>query len=217
MQERKLLLLASIMRAHGIRGEVFMRNFTDSPQIFDDLDFLYLSKDGANEKKMTIKYVREHKEHLLIQFDEINTRNDAELLRGLSVYADSADLADDENVYLHELTDFKIYLENGDYLGRISGFLEVPGQETWIIEHESGKEIYFPVVEEFLRDVNVEESKITIAPPEGLLDIYLAEKEETPKLKKPSKKKTPEERKIFKEAKRARLEAEEKAKLAIKE
>ena len=49
------------------------------------------------------------------------------------------------------------------------------GQEMWVIrapEKEGGYEILFPAVPEFVRDIDLTAETATIAPPEGLLDLY---------------------------------------------
>jgi 16S rRNA processing protein RimM len=52
--------------------------------------------------------------------------------------------------------------------------VEFPGgQEIWAIHTDGGREILFPVVEDFVLSVNLEEGRAVIDPPPGLLEIYL--------------------------------------------
>jgi 16S rRNA processing protein RimM len=44
---------------------------------------------------------------------------------------------------------------------------------VWKIITEDGKEILFPAVQEFVDSVDMEQKKIVITPPDGLLDVYL--------------------------------------------
>jgi 16S rRNA processing protein RimM len=45
----------------------------------------------------------------------------------------------------------------------------------WSIRTPDGKEVLFPAVEEFVLDIDLEAGSVRIAPPPGLLDLYLGE------------------------------------------
>ena len=49
------------------------------------------------------------------------------------------------------------------------------GQELWTIINAKGQEILFPAVSEFIDHYDLDNNKIYINPPEGLLEIYLSE------------------------------------------
>ena len=66
-------------------------------------------------------------------------------------------------------------LEDGTVVGELENVDFPAGQEMWVIrapEKEGGYEILFPAVPEFVRDIDLTAETATIAPPEGLLDLY---------------------------------------------
>jgi len=58
-------------------------------------------------------------------------------------------------------------------MGVVADIMLPGGQEVWTIATDDGREVLFPVVEEFLVAVDPEARTVTIAPPPGLLELYL--------------------------------------------
>ncbi len=96
----------------------------------------------------------------------------------MKVLVPDADLPDltEEEVYLHELEGMKVVLENGSIVGHITAFQFNLGSEVWVITTDDKKEVLFPATEEFVVDIDIEKETVTIAPPPGLLELYLSEK-----------------------------------------
>jgi 16S rRNA processing protein RimM len=56
-------------------------------------------------------------------------------------------------------------------LGRVTGLLRAGGNELLVIEGENGRELLVPFVDEICQAVDLDARRITINPPEGLLDL----------------------------------------------
>ena len=149
----------------------------DSPSVFDGLSAVFLSLGGKRPKRFTVRSWRPHKDRVLIRFNGIEGRDEAEAWKGAEVLARKADLPEpgEGEVYLHQLTGLVVRLEDGSLLGTVRDFIETPGQETWSIETPDGREVLLPVTEEFVLSVDLDQGEVLVSPPEGLLDIYLGE------------------------------------------
>lgn len=112
---------------------------------------------------------------MLITFEGVDGRDQADALRGMEVLIREEDLprANEEDVFMYELEGLSVELEDGTVVGTISDFILAPGQETWVIISPEGKEILFPAVEEFVLSVDLDAEKVVVDPPEGLIDLYL--------------------------------------------
>ncbi|WP_320171362.1 ribosome maturation factor RimM [Maridesulfovibrio sp.] len=173
-----MLVVAEVVKPHGLRGEVCIESHADSPFLFDEVPCLYLGKKGQKPRRFLVLSSRKHKGRLLLTLKGIDGRDQAESLRGMDVMVREADLpavAEDE-VYMYELEGMAVELRDGTEVGTISNFIVAPGQETWVITSPTGKEILFPAVEEFVLSVDLDAEKVVVDPPEGLFDIYLEEK-----------------------------------------
>jgi len=85
------VLMGKIGAAHGIRGEVRVKSFTDDPMALGDYGSLY-SSDG---RKFKITNLRFSKTVVVTKFKGINSRNDAEALNGTELFIDRSNLPDD--------------------------------------------------------------------------------------------------------------------------
>ena len=82
---------------------------------------------------------------------------------------------DDDEVYLEDLLDCDVVLPDGARIGRLDHFEYPAGLEMWVIMTDDDKEVLFPARPEFIAGFDLEIPAVVIDPPEGLLDIYLAE------------------------------------------
>ena len=72
---------------------------------------------------------------------------------------------------------------DGEVIGELEDIDFPAGQEMWVIrapESEGGYEILLPAVPEFVLDIDLDAEVVTIAPPEGLLDLYRGGSAEAP-------------------------------------
>jgi 16S rRNA processing protein RimM len=74
--------------------------------------------------------------------------------------------------YYHEVIGFDVIDKVKGNIGKCVDFMEISRQPIMYIDF-NGKEILIPAVDEIFETVNREEKTITIAAPEGLIDIYL--------------------------------------------
>lgn len=174
----ELLVVAEVVKPHGLRGEVCIESHADSPFLFDEVPCLYLARKGQKPRRFVVRSSRTHKGRVLLTFKGVDGRDQAENLRGMEVLVREADLPEtgEDEVYMYELEGMEVGLEDGTVVGTISNFILAPGQETWVISTSDGKEILFPAVEEFVLSVDLDAEKIVVDPPEGLFDLYLKEK-----------------------------------------
>ncbi len=190
--ERGLVAVGTVIKPHGIRGELCVECHADSPLLFAAGRTLLLAaaspKGGTGRPKpYTVSACRTHQGRLLVTLSGIADRDAAETLRGLEILVPAADLPepDEGEVYLHELIGARVELPDGSPVGTFEGILGGDGPaeyDTWVIAAPKGREILLPAVPEFLLDLDPDEGLIRIDPPPGLLDLYLsAEPEKQPK------------------------------------
>ena len=170
-----MLEIGRITRGHGLKGEVRVESFAESPDIFSGTLWLADGKNPPFPKKIT--GMKTHQGHVLLRLEGVNDRTAAEGLRGLTILADAASLPElpDGGVYLHELIGLQVVDAATDAaIGALERVDARSGQEIWVIRTEEGKEILFPAVEEFVAGIDPEAGTVRVTPPPGLLELYLA-------------------------------------------
>lgn len=170
MTER--LVVGRIVTAHGLRGECSVEPLTDSADRFKPGSVLDAELPSGEMTTMTVHSSRPHKSRLLVVFDGVVDRNAAEALRGtwLRIDAEQAAPLPDGRFYLHQLDGCDVFDEAGERLGVLTGVLESPAHDIWVVTTPSSKESLIPVVSEFIRDVDLEARRIVIAPIEGMIE-----------------------------------------------
>lgn len=169
-----LITAGKIIKPHGIRGEVSVESYLDSPSLLCGEVFLQIGK--KEPKAYTAISRRAHQNRVLVVFKEVATRNMAEDLRGSLILIPKARLAepDPEEVYFHDLIGLEVIEDDSfERIGIITDISLISGQELWFIESPSGKEILFPAVPEFVVGIDLVAGKCFVRPPDGLLDLYL--------------------------------------------
>ncbi len=171
---KDFVVVGKVVKPHGIRGEFCIKSFADSPLLFDEVPQLFLDRGRGRPKPLSMKTWRMHKGMVLMTAAGVSDRNMAEELRGLNVLVRTADLPEieDDDFYLYELEGFAVGLEDGEDIGTLSGFIETPTQDVWVITAPDGREILLPGVPEFIVQVDADAQRIVVDPPEGLLELY---------------------------------------------
>lgn len=170
----QFIAVGRITKPHGLKGEVCVDFYADSPSILGDT--VYLQTGQGGREVYGLDNARFHHGRLLLTLDGVPDRNTAELLRGAEIVVPRARLPklEDGEVYLFELPGLAVVLSaTGEALGRIDGVDLSSGQEIWRIITPDGKEVLFPAVPEFVDEINLDSRKARISPPPGLLEIYL--------------------------------------------
>jgi 16S rRNA processing protein RimM len=129
------LVVGRVARPHGVRGEVSVEVRTDDP----DLRFAVgraMATDPAAAGPLTVESVRWHSGRLLIRFDGIADRNQAEELRGVWLTLDSAEVGstgDPDEFHDHELIGLAVVTTSGEPVGRVTDVRHF-GQDLLVIE-----------------------------------------------------------------------------------
>ena len=180
-------LVGLVRKAQGVRGEVLIEPLTDSPDVIfapgsrvfggDTKGDLPASADtdeagGAHHPPtLTVDTLRHHKGGLLVQFEEIQDRNAAELWRGRYLLAPFAELPPpkDDEVYLHDLVGMRVEDEDGAHAGEVTTFYELPQGIMLDVKTAKGSAL-IPFRPEIVRRVDLDRRTIVFDATSGLLD-----------------------------------------------
>ena len=170
--------IARIGKPHGIRGEVTVEVFTDSPETRFTTGNVFSVRAGELTatvfERLTVEKARWNKNIMLLKFDEFSDRNTAESLRNCELYAEPEESANNEDSwYADDLIDLTVHQGSLDTppLGEVSGLITGKAQDLLEIRLSDGREVLLPFVEEIVPEIDVERGAIVITPPPGLLEL----------------------------------------------
>ena len=110
---QKYLEAGKIVNTHGLRGEVKVAPWTDYPEVFEELDKLYLD-DGTSFKIKSVKY---HKSSVIVKLSGVDDVNVAERLKNKTVYVPREDMDNlaDDTYFVVDLIGLEVF-EDENYL-----------------------------------------------------------------------------------------------------
>lgn len=162
--KNKFLEAGEIVNTHGVKGEVKIMPWADSPEFLCQFDTLYM--DGNAVKVLA---ARPHKTMVLATLEGIDTVEKAMRLKGkvLSIDRTGIELPDGRH-FLADLMGLTV-LDNatGEELGTIEDILTPPAHEVYVVRGK-GKEYMIPAVDAFLAETNVEGGYIRVNLIEGM-------------------------------------------------
>jgi 16S rRNA processing protein RimM len=168
------LVVGRVGRAHGIRGEVSVLVRTDDPgRRFAPGSVL--AADPAALGPLTVASVRWHLGRLLVRFDGLADRTQAEGLAGALLLVDSADVGtpdDPDEFNDHDLIGLAAVTVAGEQVGTVTDVLH-HGQDLLVITSGAGDgdaETLVPFVRAIVPEVDLAAGRLVLDPPPGLLD-----------------------------------------------
>jgi 16S rRNA processing protein RimM len=169
-QSEAFILLGTVMRPHGIRGELKVRPYTDTPGNFCRYPRLFLSgEDGRAKVEHTDVQARVNGNTVILRLKECKDRDHAEQFAGMRIWLAAADLppVEADEFYLHSLEGKRARSVNGQVLGTVVGLL--CGAQDVLVIREGDQEYLVPAVRPFI--VVIDDDGIVVDLPPGLLEI----------------------------------------------
>jgi 16S rRNA processing protein RimM len=168
-----LLVVGEIVRPHGVRGEVVVAVRTDEPSERFTPGAVLVT-DPGDAGPLTIEYVRPHLGRLIVAFEGVEDRDDADALRKVLVLVDSADIAapDDPDEFLdHQLVGLTAVDPAGEKIGEVTRIDHGPAHDMLILRRPDGRTALVPFVSAMVPEVDLAGGRLVMTLPEGLLDL----------------------------------------------
>ena len=151
-----------IVSTHGVRGEVKLLPWADTPEFL--LRFRTLWLEGG--RPVEVEQSRVQKSCVLLKLKGVGTVEQAALLRGkvLSIRRDDPALPQD-TVFLADLIGLPVYAD-GEQIGVLKDVLTLPSSDVWVVKGEH--EYMIPAVREFVPEVDPSRGRLEVRLIEGM-------------------------------------------------
>ncbi len=168
IKKEEVYKIGRIGKAHGVKGEV---SFSFDDDVFDrvDADYLILEVDGILVPFFMEEYRFRSDNTALVKFEDIDTQDRARELTNCDVYFLRSEADDEEEELTYSfLVGFNII---DDKSGRNVGTIASIDDNTLNILFELEDGTLIPASEELITDIDKDNKTITIALPEGILEL----------------------------------------------
>ena len=162
MEKDRFIETGRVTAPHGIRGDVKVEPWADSPEFLLGFDVFYV--DG---NPLPVKSARVHGKFVLVSFEGVDTVEKADALRNKTVYIDRADADLPEGKYfVSDLMGMEAVDEKGEKLGTVTDILDLPSGS--VAEIKGAREILVPVRPEFVVSADLDNNTLTLRLIEGM-------------------------------------------------
>ena len=171
--EPRFLVVGKIVGAHGIRGELKVELMTDDPHRFQWLDQVFLGLEDQEPVPRALAGYRLHKGRALLQLEDCRDRTTAQALRGQLVQVpleDAISLEEDE-YFEHQILGLEVWTVAGELLGEVVEIIFTGANDVYVVHGPDldRREILIPVIEDVVLEIDLDEGRLTVELPEGLL------------------------------------------------
>ncbi len=166
--KKEYLEAGKIVTTHGIKGEVKIMPYTDTPELLCEFDRLF---SGKNHDEIYIEKNRVFKNMVIAKIKGINTPEEAEKLRNKILYIHRNDLELDENTYfIQDLIGMEVKdADEGIIYGRITDVLQTGANDVYVIKGND-REYLVPAIPEVIILTDIDNDMMLIRPLEELFD-----------------------------------------------
>ena len=115
------LKVGKIVNTHSLKGEVKVISSTDFEEERFKGSKLLITRGNQLIREVVVESYRNHKNFLLVKFEEIDSVEEAEKLKNLQIKIDSTEVGElEENeFYFHEIIGCQVFDENDKILERL--------------------------------------------------------------------------------------------------
>lgn len=164
---KQYLECGKIVSTHGVRGELRVQPWCDSPEYLCGFETLYLQN---GEKPVTVERSRVNKNIVLLKLSGIDTLDEAVAFRGKILYIDRDD-DPDEGTFIQDLIGLEVLdADDGRRWGVLTDVFPTGANDVYVIKDSSGKERLAPAIPEVIVSVDTDGGKMLIRPMKGLFD-----------------------------------------------
>lgn len=163
------VLFAAVIGAHGLKGEVRVKTFTETPDKLGAYGPLH-ARDG---RLFTVETVRAtEKGEAVVGFREVADRTAAEALKGTELFLTRSALpaAEDGEFYHADLVGLAAEDREGRRIGRIAAVQNFGAGDVLVIAGDGGEEILLAFTKENVPEIQPEAGRIVVAVPDEIDD-----------------------------------------------
>ncbi len=164
-------LLGHIAKTYGLTGEIVVHLDVNDPNYYGNLDVMFVREHNQLVPHF-IQKIQIFRNQARIALEDLTAREEADRLVGKEVFLPVKYLPKLKKgeYYFHDLIGFDVIKEN-KVLGIVEKIYDL-GTQYLFSTLVNGKEVMIPLNKSILKEVDLENRKIVVELPDGLIDIY---------------------------------------------
>ena len=159
------IAVGRVTRAHGIHGEVSVLVLSEVEDRFAEGAEMFL-EDG---RRLTVERARGHRSRLLVKFEGVRDRSEAETLHQRYLFVDQSAVppAPEGSFWPHQLEGCEVVTESARSLGVIREVVHGEANDIWVTSSGEG-DVLVPALRDVIVSVDVAANRVVVRDVPGL-------------------------------------------------
>ena len=165
---KQYLEAGRIVGTHGIRGEMRLECWCNTPAFLSKFKTLYLD-EGRTALSVTC---RPHKNIALVTVEGVDSIEKADLYKGKILYIDRADVKLEKGEhFVQDIIGLRVTdVDTGKVYGTVNDVLKTGSNDVYEMRGEDQKLYYIPVIPDIIDRLDFDNGAVYIRPMKGLFD-----------------------------------------------
>ena len=171
MRMKPFLEIGKITNVHGLHGEVKVYPWCDDAAFLCSFETLYTDPQGKTS--VNVLRAREQQGMAILQLEGVETREQAEAMRGTVLYMDRDEVELDEGTYfIQDLIGLTVTdADTGKVYGKIRDVMQTGANDVYAVrDPETKRDYLIPAIPDVVLETDIAAGTMTIRPLEGLFD-----------------------------------------------
>lgn len=165
------LLVGKVIKPQALKGEVRVRPFTDTPEsLLCYNSFSLVTPEGRLSPSLQVGKSRIQGRDVVIKFDRITSRDDAEKICSSGLLLKKCDLStlEADEYYWYQFLGLEVTTDSGEFLGKVARIFSNGAQDILVIRDRDA-EYLVPITAAIIKEHT--DRALILTPPPGLLEI----------------------------------------------
>ena len=165
MMEDRFFLVGRVIAPWGVQGDVTIEVLSENPDRFRAKAIVYL-----NRHPHTVERCRIVSKKTVLKFEGINSREDAETLRGVDLEVPESQLMAlaPEQYFYHQIVGLRVVTTEGRELGAVAEVFPTGSNDVYVVRGDA--EYLTPAIADVVQQIDIQKGIITIEAIPGLLE-----------------------------------------------
>lgn len=170
MIKKDYIECGKIINTHGCKGGLKLESWCNTPEDLASLKKVFLMEDGNYKKHKVIK-ASVFKQFVLLDIEGITDMDTAMSLKNKTVFADRSDFKlEDGEYFVVDVIGLKVIdVDTQKEYGTLTDVINRGASDIYVVKTSAG-EVMIPVVDEFIKKVDIKGGILLIKPIEGMFE-----------------------------------------------
>ena len=170
---QKLLLVGEVHGAHGIRGELSVKVFSDDKQGFKP-GLALICRSGSVETERRLESVSYSNKGAILRLSGIESTEEAQKQRGTQLFVRRDDMLPlSENEYfVADLIGLNVFDQDYGELGELTDMFDTGAHYVMLVEKAGENNLLIPFTKQIIVEIDQQNELIRVKLTDGLFEIY---------------------------------------------